>query len=392
LRLVRDTNGDGMPDTLDSTPYYSFRFSNDAPLDIAVNPRGIVYSHSAGNDVVMLAIYDDNGDRQGDRDEEVVTGLSIDNNLFLHGLTVGPVGRVFVIEDAEGTLDGSGGNGGEPRIDVFPDNNSDGFLADGFIFARAGNSSGLALSGLSFGIPQLNPIEDTKFFITQQYLDFLGRLPDSVGLANWLATLNACPNGGYGENDNPDCDRVHVSAGFFLSQEFRIRGYWAYRFYEVAFDRRPTYAEFVPDMLQVGGSQSPESEILSKAVYTNAFVQRTEFRNRYDNRSNSFYVDTLEQNAEVTVPNKAALIAALDRGDKTRAQVLREIIESRAVDDRFFIRAFVAMQYFGYLKRNPDTIGYNNWVTTLTNDPSNYRHMIFGFMYSSEYRSRFGPP
>src|SRR5206468_6221274 len=50
LRLVRDTNGDGMPDTLDSTPYYSFRFSNDAPLDIAVNPRGIVYSHSAGND------------------------------------------------------------------------------------------------------------------------------------------------------------------------------------------------------------------------------------------------------------------------------------------------------------------------------------------------------
>jgi hypothetical protein len=340
----------------------------------------------------MLAIYDDNSDRRGDRDEEVVTGLSIDNNLFLHGLTVGPVGRVFVIEDAEGMLDGSGGNGGEPRIDVFPDNNSDGFLADGFIFARAGNSRGLALSGLSFGIPQPNPIEDAKFFITQQYLDFLGRLPDSVGLANWLATLSGCPNRGYGENDNPACDRVHVSAGFFLSQEFRIRGYWAYRFYEVAFDRRPTYAEFVPDMLQVGGSQSPESEILSKAVYTNAFVQRAEFRNRYDNRSNSFYVDTLEQNAEVTVSNKAALIAALDRGDKTRAQVLREVIESQAVNDRFFIRAFVAMQYFGYLKRNPDTTGYNNWVTTLTNDPSNYRHMIFGFIYSSEYRSRFGPP
>ena len=58
--------------------------------------------------------------------------------------------------------------------------------------------------------------------------------------------------------------------------------------------------------------------------------------------------------------------------------------------NRFFIRAFVAMQYFGYLRRDPDTIGYNNWVTTLTQDPSNFRHMIFGFIFSTEYRGRFG--
>jgi len=51
----------------------------------------------------------------------------------------------------------------------------------------------------------------------------------------------------------------------------------------------------------------------------------------------------------------------------------------------------VAMQYFGYLRRDPDTIGYDNWVTTLTADPSNFRHMIFGFIYSTEYRQRFGP-
>jgi len=47
--------------------------------------------------------------------------------------------------------------------------------------------------------------------------------------------------------------------------------------------------------------------------------------------------------------------------------------------------------YFGYLRRDPDTIGYDNWVTTLTNDPSNFRHMIFGFLFSDEYRGRFGP-
>jgi uncharacterized repeat protein (TIGR01451 family) len=234
-----------------------------------------------------------------------------------------------------------------------------------------------------------NPIDGIEPFVTQQYIDFLGRLPDSVGFANWVGTLSGCPNGGFGETLNPSCDRVHVSAGFFLSDEFRGRGYWAYRFYEVGFDRRPLYAEFVPDMAQVGGAQS-QSELLSKAAYTDAFVMRNEFANRYNGMSNSAYVNALEQNAEITLSNKADLIAALDAKQKTRGQLLREVVESKAVEDQFFVRAFVAMQYFGYLRRDPDTIGYNNWVTTLTNDPSNFRHMIFGFLFSNEYRGRFG--
>jgi len=236
-----------------------------------------------------------------------------------------------------------------------------------------------------------NPIDGVTFFVTQQYIDLLGRLPDPTGLANWTNTLGNCPNNGFGEFDNPTCDRVHVSSSFFLSDEFRARGYFAYKFYEVGFDRRPTYAEFVPDMTQVGGAQSPESEVISKAAYTDAFVQRQEFKNRYDALSNSAYVDALEANSEVTLTNKAALVDALNTSQKTRAQVLREIVELQSVTDKFFIRAFVAMQYFGYMRRDPDTIGYNNWVTTLTADPSNFRHMVFGFIYSTEYRQRFGP-
>jgi len=236
-----------------------------------------------------------------------------------------------------------------------------------------------------------NPVDGVTFFVTQQYIDFLGRLPDTIGLANWTDTLGNCPNGGFGEFDNPTCDRVHVSAGFFLSEEFRGRGYFAYKFYEVGFDRRPTYAEFVPDMAQVGGPQSPESEVISKAVYTDAFVQRQEFKSRYDAFSNSAYVDALETNADVVLTDKAALVVALNGNQKTRAQVLREIVELPSVTDKFFIRAFVAMQYFGYLRRDPDTIGYDNWVNTLTADPSNFRHMIFGFIFSDEYRRRFGP-
>jgi hypothetical protein len=236
-----------------------------------------------------------------------------------------------------------------------------------------------------------NPIDGVNFFVTQQYIDFLGRLPDSTGFANWTTTLGNCPNGGFGEFDNPNCDRVHVSAGFFLSPEFQGRGYFAYRFYEVALDRRPTYAEFVPDMAQVGGPQSPESEVLSKAAYTDAWMQRPEFKSRYDGLSNSAYVNALEANAEVPISNKATLIAALDGGTMNRGQVLRNIVENTAVANQFFNRAFVAMQYFGYLRRDPDTIGFQNWLNTLNADPSNFRHMIFGFIFSTEYRQRFGP-
>jgi hypothetical protein len=236
-----------------------------------------------------------------------------------------------------------------------------------------------------------NPIDGVEFFVTQQYIDFLGRLPDAVGFANWVATLGGCPNGGFGEFDNPHCDRVHVSSGFYLSIEFQGRGYFAYRFYEVALDRRPTYAEFVPDMAQVGGPQSPESEVLSKAAYTEAWTQRAEFKTRYDGLTNAAYVNALEANAEVTLSNKQALIDALNSGQKNRGEVLREIVERNDVGDRFFNRAFVSMQYFGYLRRDPDTVGFQNWLTTLNNNPADFRHMIFGFLFSTEYRQRFGP-
>ncbi|HTG94159.1 MAG TPA: hypothetical protein VL866_16315 [Pyrinomonadaceae bacterium] len=152
LRIIRDTNQDGYPDTLDNVPYYSYQFSDDAPLDVAVNSRGVVFSHSVGNDSLMLAVYDDNGDGRADYDEVVVEGLSIDNNLFLHGLTVDQRGNVYVIEDASSSFDGSDGNGGIARIDAFPDPNLDGTLRDGSVFSIA-DFDDHALSGLAFGGP-----------------------------------------------------------------------------------------------------------------------------------------------------------------------------------------------------------------------------------------------
>jgi len=232
-------------------------------------------------------------------------------------------------------------------------------------------------------------ITDIDFFVQQQYIDFLGRMPDSGGFASWVQTLQGCPNGGFGENDNPSCDRVHVSAGFYQSVEFQGRGYFAYRFYDAALGRRPLYTEFIPDMQKVGGAQSPAQEAASKDQYMNEFVLKPEFKAIYDALNNQAYVDKLEQTAGVTVPNKANLVAALNGGTQTRAQVLRTVIESQPVFDKFFNRGFVTMQYFGYLRRDPDSIGFQNWVNALNADPTNFRHMIFGFIFSTEYLNRF---
>jgi hypothetical protein len=76
----------------------------------------------------------------------------------------------------------------------------------------------------------------------------------------------------------------------------------------------------------------------------------------------------------------------------TNGQILRTIVETSAAFNQFLADGTVAIQYFGFLRRDPDTIGYQNNLATLRSDPNNLRHMIFIFIYSSEYRGRFGTP
>jgi hypothetical protein len=99
-------------------------------------------------------------------------------------------------------------------------------------------------------------------------------------------------------------------------------------------------------------------------------------------------VDLLVSTAGVTLPNKQALIDSLNAGTLTRAQVFRAIMESTEVYNKYYNQSFVVMQYFGYLRRDPDAL-YVNWIAVLDANPSDSRHMINGFMNSLEYRNRF---
>ena len=86
------------------------------------------------------------------------------------------------------------------------------------------------------------------------------------------------------------------------------------------------------------------------------------------------------------------LTARLDADTLTRAQVLRAVADSDQVYAQEYNRAFVAMQYYGYLRRTPETSGYNAWLNYLHAHPADFRTMVNGFMNSIEYRLRFGPP
>jgi hypothetical protein len=228
-----------------------------------------------------------------------------------------------------------------------------------------------------------NPIDNTNFFVRQQYLDFLGREPDPPGFAGWTSTINNC------SGDTTQCDRIHVSQLFFQSEEFQSRGYFVYKFYPVAFGRKPDYGEFVPDFARVNGFLDANQLEAAKVAFIASFMARPAFANAYNGLTNQQYVDALLSSAGVTLASRQAMIDGLNNSTMTRGQVLRQIVESPEVSTKYNHQAYAVMEYFGYLRRQPDGF-YLQWIQVLdqSNDP---RGMVTGFVNSSEYRSRFGP-
>jgi len=82
-----------------------------------------------------------------------------------------------------------------------------------------------------------------------------------------------------------------------------------------------------------------------------------------------------------------------------RGRALRRVAENSTLNQQEFNRAFVLMQFFGYLRRNPndpqdtDYTGYDFWLTKLNQFNGNFVNadMVKAFITSGEYRQRFGP-
>ena len=251
------------------------------------------------------------------------------------------------------------------------------------------------------GTNTLITIDDSDFFVQQQYVDFLSRFPDQNGFNYWNNQITGC-----GSDQN--CvlaARVNTSGAFFLSTEFQQTGYFVYRFYKASFSRLPRYAELMPDTRQVGNGvvvlQPGWQATLeaNKVAYANAWVNRADFQAQYGAMSNAQYVDALIANTGVAFSqtDRDALVNGLGGGTETRATALRKIVENNAFAQKEFSPAFVLMQYFGYLRRNPDDApdtdfsGYNFWLNKLNqfNGDFTKAQMVQAFIQSTEYRNRF---
>ena len=234
------------------------------------------------------------------------------------------------------------------------------------------------------GTNQKITIDDSDFMVQQHYIDFLNRMPEPGGFDGWVNILNSCTAG------NTSCDRIEVSSAFFRSTEFQQRGYGVYRLYSTAFNRVPKYVEFMPDLRRVSGFQTDAQLEASKAALVNDFAARAEFNKKYGALTTpTAYVDALLKTVGLPAhPSRGGWIDALTKGTTTRVKVLRELSESGEVYNKYYTEAFVVMQYFGYLRRDPDIL-YKEWIKIMKANGGDYRVMINGFLNSVEYRNRF---
>lgn len=148
-----------------------------------------------------------------------------------------------------------------------------------------GSGSPNRLLYMGFTPAPANPIDDTRFFTWQQYLDHFNREPDNGGLNGWSSYMEGC-----------------------------------------------------------GGD--PSCLIYRRTETARGFINSPEFRNAHPALQNP---GTLQYNQE-----------------------------------------FVRQCYLVYLRREADSGGYNAWLNYLNNTGDEHT-VVHGFIYSTEYRNKFGP-
>ena len=266
---------------------------------------------------------------------------------------------------------------------------------------------------------------NTDYFVHQQYVDFLHREPDAAGFEFWSNQISSCAS----DQQCVDLKRINTSAAFYISIEFQRTGYMVERLYKTAYGdlmgtstnggthqlRVPIVRlnELLMDTRQINEGVVVLQPGWEKVLETNTqnfvsqFVQRPRFRAAFPTSlTPPDFIDKLDQNAGniLTSNERAALLGlfggATDTANSTaRAQVLREVADNPRLYNSEFNRAFVLMQYAGYLRRDPndapdsDYSGYEFWLTKLISFNGNYvnAEMVKAFISSNEYSHRFSP-
>ena len=271
--------------------------------------------------------------------------------------------------------------------------------------------------------PAPNANDDTDAFVRQHYRDFLAREADSSGLAFWKDNIDLCNDptrrpAGMTVAQCKEVKRIDTSAAFFLSIEFQQTGNLVRSLYVASLDRpftnnMPGFAEFERDRqaiangVIVGQGNWQQTLIDNRNALLADFVMRGEFVSLYPTTDTpGQYVDKLYAHASVTPTSGERADAIAEFGGAptaadaaARGRALLDVTQNVAFQQREANRSFVQMEYFGYLRRNPNDppdgnfAGYNFWLNKLNAAGGNYLNseMVKAFLSSIEYRNRFGP-
>jgi len=270
-----------------------------------------------------------------------------------------------------------------------------------------------------------NPVDQSGFFVRQQYLDFLNREPDPSGLNFWVNNIETC-------RADANCraaKSIDTSAAFFISIEFQQTGYLVERIYKASYGDAIGAStlpiahqlavpivrldEFLSDTQEIGhgvvvGQDNWQPQLESnKQAFTLEFVQRGRFITAFATlMTPAQFVDKLFLDAGLTPAATDRTGAINEFGSATttvdvaaRSRALRDVAENSVLNQQEFNRAFVLMQFLGYLRRNPndapdaDYTGYDFWLSKLNQFNGDYGNaeMVKAFIASAEYRQRFGP-
>jgi hypothetical protein len=256
-----------------------------------------------------------------------------------------------------------------------------------------------------------NPIDDAQFFVRQHYRDFLNRPADAEGLAFWSDQILGCGTDAACIADR----RMNVSAAFFLSIEFQETGFLVYRLYQASYAQPPQHLdEFLLDTRTIGEgvvvNDPGWQELLetNKTQFIENFVARSQFSEAHPlSLTPAEFVNLLNaKTGGALSPDDVTAAVAEFQGAATsdsvaaRARALRRVAENETFSQRELNPAFVLMEYFGYMQRNPNEApdtnldGYNFWLHKLDEFGGDFRRaeMVKSFLVSSEYRARFGTP
>ncbi|MCU1263806.1 MAG: hypothetical protein JWM21_124 [Acidobacteria bacterium] len=241
-----------------------------------------------------------------------------------------------------------------------------------------------------------NPIDDAHAFVSQQYRDVLNREADPPGLEYWAEHLKPCPPTSDCFNDS----RVKISMVLFGADEVQETAFLSFRLNDAAFGTAPGFADLMQDRklleaLHVNDWRDPDDLIPAQRSFVEGWIKRDAFRAIYpDSMSAEEFVNRLYDKAQLKpfTQERIRQIAAV-RAGKSRAEVLRVIVETPEFKRREGERAMVLMQFLLQLRRDVDYQDprYKPLLEKLNaSEPVDARHVICLLLTSEEYQRRFG--